>query len=66
MQKELFIEMTADEKVIIKILQEKHLTPIDEINHRSNLTSSAVAAATLNLELQNVIATLPGKMYKLL
>ena len=65
-QKELFIELTADEKTILKILGEKELTPIDELNLKSGLTSSAVAAATLNLELQGVITTLPGKMYKLL
>ncbi len=32
----------------------------------SGLTSSAVAAAILNLEFQGVVASLPGKMYKLL
>lgn len=63
-QKELFIELSEDEKIIINILKEKETTHIDEINIRSNLSSSSVAAAILNLELQNVIAGLPGKMYK--
>ncbi len=65
-QKELFIELSDDEKIIINILKEKETTHIDEINIRSNLSSSSVAAAILNLELQNVIAGLPGKIYKLL
>lgn len=65
-QKELFIELSDDEKIIVNILKEKELTHIDEINLRSNLNSSSVAAAILNLELQNVIAGLPGKMYKIL
>jgi DNA processing protein len=65
-QKELFIELSADEKQIIQLLQEKELVHIDEINLQSGLSSSAAAAAILNLELQNVIATLPGKMYKLI
>ena len=65
-QKELFIEMTADEKVIVSILQQKETIPIDELNLKSGLTSSAVASATLSLELQGVISSLPGKMYKLL
>jgi len=47
-------------------LKEKETTHIDEINIRSNLSSSSVAAAILNLELQNVITGLPGKMYKIL
>ena len=66
LQKDLFIELSNDEKTIINILKEKDTTAIDEINMRSNLSSSSVAAAILNLELQNVIAGLPGKMYKLL
>lgn len=65
-QKELFIELSDNEKIIINILKEKDTTHIDEINIKSNLSSSSVAAAILNLELQNVIAGLPGKMYKLL
>lgn len=64
-QKELFIELTADEKIVIDILKEKESVPIDEINFKSGLSSSAVAAAILNLELQNVIRSLPGKMYNL-
>jgi DNA processing protein len=65
-QRELFIELNEDEKTIINILKEKDTTHIDEINIRSALSSSSVAAAILNLELQNVIAGLPGKMYKLI
>ncbi len=65
-QKELFIELSDDEKIIINILKEKDITHIDEINIRSNLSSSSIAAAILNLELQNVIAGLPGKVYKIL
>ena len=65
-QKELFIELSAEEKQILQLLQEKEMVHIDEINLRSGLSSSGVAAAMLNLELQNVIVSLPGKMYKLL
>lgn len=64
-QKELFIELTADEKTIISILKEKDNIHIDEINLKSGINSSAVAAAILNLELQNVIVSLPGKLYRI-
>ncbi|MBM3415487.1 MAG: DNA-protecting protein DprA [Bacteroidetes bacterium] len=64
-QKELFIELLPDEKIIISILKEKDSVHIDEINLRSGLSSGAVAAAMLNLELQNVIVSLPGKLYRL-
>ncbi|MES2329404.1 MAG: DNA-processing protein DprA [Bacteroidota bacterium] len=65
-QKELFIELTADEKVIVNILKEKETVPIDALYLQSGLSSSRVAAAILNLEIQSVISALPGKMYKLL
>lgn len=64
-QREIFIELTADEKIIIDILNKKETAGIDEINLKSGLSSSAVAAAILNLELQNVMVSLPGKLYRL-
>jgi DNA processing protein len=64
-QKELFIELSSDEKTIIDILKEKETVHIDEINIKSGLSSSAVAAAILNLEFQSVVSSMPGKMYKL-
>lgn len=64
-QKELFIEMSAEEKIIIELLGEKESIHIDEINLRSGQSNSSVAAAILNLELQGVIISLPGKIYKL-
>ena len=64
-QKELFIELSADEKQVVQLLQQKEMVSIDEINLSSGLSSSSIAAAILNLELQNVVTSLPGKMYKL-
>ncbi|MDP4264327.1 MAG: DNA-processing protein DprA [Bacteroidota bacterium] len=64
-QKELFIELSADEKIIVSILKEKETVHIDEINLRSGLSSSATAAAILNLELQNIVFSHPGKRYSL-
>ncbi|HEY1114532.1 MAG TPA: DNA-processing protein DprA [Chitinophagaceae bacterium] len=63
-QKELFIDLSPDEYKILNLLQQKESVHIDEINIQSGLSSSAVAAALLNLELQNVIVGMPGKMYK--
>ncbi|MFT3705792.1 MAG: DNA-processing protein DprA [Agriterribacter sp.] len=65
-QKQLFIELSSEEKKITDILMENLPVHIDEIYQRSQLSSSTVAAAILNLELQGVIASLPGKLYKLL
>jgi DNA processing protein len=65
-QQELFIQLSTEERIIVDILKEKETVPIDEIRLKSNLGSSTVAAAILNLELQNVVVSLPGKLYKLL
>ena len=65
-QKELFIELTADEKKIVSLLQENESTHIDMLFLQSGLSSSSVASAILSLELQNVISALPGKMYRLM
>lgn len=64
-QRELFIELTPDEQNIFQLLQEKEALHIDEINSISGLSSSSTAAAILNLELQGVIQSQPGKMYKI-
>jgi DNA processing protein len=64
-QRELFIELTPEEKRVIQLLQEKESVHIDEINLLSGLSSSSVAAAILNLEIQGLVSSLPGKMYRL-
>lgn len=64
-QRQLFIELSNDEKLIVAVLKDKDAVHIDELYLKSGLTSSAVAAAMLNLELQNVVLSMPGKMYKL-
>ena len=64
-QKEIFIALSKEEKIIVDILNEKETVHIDEINLRSGLSMSTIAAAILNLELQNVVNGLPGKMYTL-
>jgi DNA processing protein len=65
-QRELFIELTADEKIIADILQQRESIQIDELYFKSALSSSAVAQALLMLEMQGVIQSLPGKVYKLI
>jgi DNA processing protein len=65
-QRALFVELTSDEQTIVNILQEKEAAAIDELYLKSNLSSSAAAQALLMLEMQGIVASLPGKMYKLL
>lgn len=64
-QKEIFIELSKDEKIVVDILKEKESVHIDELNIKSGLSNSSIAVAILNLELQGVVGSLPGKLYKL-
>ena len=64
-QRELFIELSPEEKTIIQLLEAKEAVHIDEINAASGLSSSTVAAAILNLELQGILQSQPGKLYKM-
>ncbi len=64
-QKELFIELTKEEKIIVDILQSQEQVQIDELYFKSKLSSSEVAQALLMLEMQGVVSSLPGKIYKM-
>ncbi|MEO9210325.1 MAG: DNA-processing protein DprA [Ginsengibacter sp.] len=64
-QRELFIELTADEKIIIEVLKESNSIHIDELYFKSKLSSSSIAQALLMLEMQGIVDSLPGKIYKL-
>lgn len=63
-QRQLFIEMSTEEKIITGLLEDKEV-PIDELYLQSGMSAGTVAAALLNLELQGVVQSLPGKVYRL-
>ncbi len=65
-QKELFIQLSAEEKMIVQIINDNNIVTIDQLRDKSGLSVSILAAGILNLELQNVITALPGKRYQLL
>ena len=65
-QRILFYEFTKEELIIADLLRNNEAKPIDELYLKSNLSSSAFAAAILSLELQGAIISLPGKMYRLI
>jgi DNA processing protein len=64
-QKELFVNLNDEEKTLVDMLSEKKPLHIDELNIRCGFSTSSVAKAVLNLELQNIVQALPGKMYQL-
>ncbi len=64
-QRTLFIELSDNEKKIVALLQQQENMHIDELYFKSSLSSSQVASALLMLEMQCLVAALPGKLYKL-
>ena len=65
-QRILFYEFTKEELLIADHLRSNEAKPVDELYLKSGLSSSAFAAAILSLELQGVVQSLPGKMYRML
>lgn len=66
LQKKLFIEFTDDERVIVEMLEKNGDSGIDFLCINSEMNSSKVASALLNLEFNGVVKSLPGKRYQLL
>jgi DNA processing protein len=64
-QRQLFIELSKDEQLVYDLLKNVESMGIDELNFKSGLNSSSMAAALLTMEMQSLIISLPGKMYKL-
>jgi DNA processing protein len=64
-QRQLFVELSNHEKIITTLLTDTEGMPIDELYLQSELNASTVAAALLNLELQGIVQSLPGKVYRL-
>ncbi|MEO8150062.1 MAG: DNA-processing protein DprA [Bacteroidia bacterium] len=66
LQRNLFLELSADEKSLMDMLTENGPTSIDSLVMKSNMQVSKIAAALLNLEFNGFVKSLPGKVYQLL
>lgn len=64
-QKQLFINFTPEEQKIVDVLQTKDSIHADELFHHTGLANSQLAATLLQLEMQGIIKTLPGKYYRM-
>lgn len=65
LQPKLFPELGMGESVLVELLRAKDAVHMEEFSTRSGLTPGQLAGALLNLEMQQVIEALPGKMYRL-
>jgi DNA processing protein len=65
MRKNLPVDLTEDEMNIIEILKQHETIHVDEISSNTQWNGSKLAAVLLTLEINGVIKSLPGKMYRL-
>lgn len=64
-QRQLAINLTETEQVIYNLLNEKTEMAIDEIADSTQMNSGTLAATLLEMEMNNLLVSLPGKRYKL-
>ena len=65
-QRQLFVNLTPDEELIVNILKEKGDLDVDTLLIETSLMPSKAAAILLNMEFEGVIRCLPGKVYRLI
>ena len=64
-QKQLFINLSPDEQKVVDALNGKDSVHADELFYNTGLANSQLAATLLQLEMQGVIKSLPGKLYRM-
>jgi DNA processing protein len=65
-QRNLFVELNANESMIVDLLKINASMHIDELSANTALNSSALASSLLSLEMQHIIRVMPGKLVSLL
>lgn len=64
-QKQLFQTLTPEENKLVSLLEGKDAIHTDELMLQTGFTYPQLATLLLQLEMQDLIKTLPGKMYRL-
>lgn len=64
-QPQLFLNLSPEEQAIIDALQGKDAMHADELALQAGLRTAQLAATLLQLEMMNLVKTLPGKRYRL-
>ncbi len=64
-QTTLFVELSAEEEAVVKIIKENGAVSIDSISRTMAKPVSLISTLLLNLEFNGIVQALPGKNYKL-
>ena len=66
MQRQLFVNLSSDEELIVETLKEKGDLDIDTLLIETAMMPAKAASVLLNMEFEGIIRCLPGKVYRLL
>ena len=64
-QRQLALNLNGDEQIIYNLLNEKTEMAIDELADATQMNLSLLAATLLEMEMNSILVSLPGKRYKL-
>lgn len=64
-QTTLLVDLTAEEQMIVDILNERDIVGIDELSISADLPMSKTTTLLLELEFKGIVGSLPGKRYKI-
>lgn len=64
-QTRLLIDLTEDEKKLVDLFKSTQTISVDDLSSASQMSMSKLAATLLQLEMNGMIRSLPGKMYSL-
>ncbi len=65
-QRQLALTLTDEEQKIYNLLNEKTELAIDELADATQMNVSSLAATLLEMEMNNILVSLPGKRFKLI
>ena len=65
-QLNLFVDLNDDEQLIVDLLQAKGKISLDEMSLKLEMPVSKLAQTLLQMELNNIVTSLPGKFFELL
>lgn len=64
-QQKLLLDLNPEDRKIVDIISSAGSISIDDLQSKMEMTQSKLAMALLNLEMQSVIISLPGKVYRM-
>ncbi|APY08526.1 DNA protecting protein DprA [Winogradskyella sp. J14-2] len=65
-QKQLFVELEPDEKIVYNYLKDHNKELLDVIAHQCGIPTYKLAGILLNMELKGVVRPLPGKQFEVI